>query len=214
MNKRWTTLVNALLTAALLAGCSGGGQSSAPAPSGAKVTIRGSNTVGEELAPKLIAAYKSDHPAITFDLESKGTGYGFGNLLVGGCDIAAASREANSNELALAAERGIELSNIVIGTYSIAVVVNAANPVAELTRAQVRDIFTGKVKNWNEVGGADSPIHLLARDPDFRHLFGLPRNRHGKTALRPVRQDLHQLRRHPASRRPGPPPPSATSVLT
>ncbi|HWD17789.1 MAG TPA: PstS family phosphate ABC transporter substrate-binding protein [Verrucomicrobiae bacterium] len=165
--KKPSLFLKLILPALLLGGCSGGndaGNATAPA-SGAKVVIRGSNTIGEELAPKLIAAYKSGHPGVAFDLESKGTGYGFGNLLVGGCDIAAASREANSNELAIAQDRGIALSNIVIGSYSVAVVANAANPVSELTRAQVRDIFSGTVKNWKEVGGADAPIHLFIRDP-------------------------------------------------
>ena len=48
--------------------------------------------MGEELAPALIAEYKKRHPGVVFDLESKGTGYGFGNLIVGAADIAAASR--------------------------------------------------------------------------------------------------------------------------
>ena len=53
----------------------------------------------------------------------------------------------------------------VIGAYSVAVVVNAANPIGNLTRAQVRDIFTGVIQNWKEVGGSDAPIHLYIRDP-------------------------------------------------
>ena len=149
----------------MLCGCSGGGDSSTPPPGGPKVTIRGSNTVGEELAPKLIAAYKQDHPGVAFDLESKGTGYGFGNLLAGGCDIAAASREASATDVAMAADRGIQMSNIVIGSYCVAVVVNAGNAVTDLTRAQVRYIFTGAIKNWKDVGGADAPIDLFIRDP-------------------------------------------------
>ena len=43
--------------------------------------------------------------------------------------------------------------------------VNAANPIGNLTRAQVRDIFTGAIQNWKEVGGSDAPIHLFIRDP-------------------------------------------------
>ena len=47
----------------------------------------------------------------------------------------------------------------------MAVVVNAANPIVNLTREQVRDIFTGVIQNWKEVGGSDVPIHLFIRDP-------------------------------------------------
>jgi phosphate transport system substrate-binding protein len=134
-------------------------------PPAGKITIRGSNTVGEELAPKLIAEYQKDHPSAVFDLEAKGTSYGLGALVGGFCDIAGASRWPTKEELEVAQYRGVEFSDHVIGAYSVAVVVNAANPVASLTKEQVRDIFTGAVTNWNAIGGADAPIHIFIRDP-------------------------------------------------
>jgi phosphate transport system substrate-binding protein len=134
-------------------------------PPAGKITIRGSNTVGEELAPKLIAEYQTDHPSAVFDLEAKGTSYGFGALVGGFCDIAGASRWPTKEELEVAQYRGVQLSDHVIGAYGVAVVVNAANPVGNLTKEQVRDIFTGAVTNWNAVGGADAPVHLFIRDP-------------------------------------------------
>ncbi len=132
---------------------------------GVKVLIRGSNTIGEELAPKLIAEYKKDHPSADFSVESKATVYGIAALLGGQCDIAAASRETLKEELELAKMRDIELNDYVIGAYSVAVVANASCPVVNLTREQVRDIFTGAVTNWKDVGGPDAPIHLHVRDP-------------------------------------------------
>ncbi len=129
-----------------------------------KIIIRGSNTFGEELAPQLIAEYRKDHPTVVFDTEYKGTSYGMGALMVEGCDIAAASRPVSINELQAAKERNVELRDHVIGSYSVVVVANAGSPIGNLTRDQVRDIFTGAVTNWNEVGGADAPIHLCGRD--------------------------------------------------
>ncbi|HUK83437.1 MAG TPA: phosphate ABC transporter substrate-binding protein [Verrucomicrobiae bacterium] len=129
-----------------------------------KVTIRGSNTVGEELAPRLIALYKKDHPTVEFDVEFKGSSYGMGALMAGRSDIAAASRPLTKNELALARDRAIDFNDYVIGAYSVAVIVNAASPIGDLTKDQVRDIFTGVVQNWNEVGGPDAPIHWYIRD--------------------------------------------------
>ena len=129
-----------------------------------KITIRGSNTFGEELAPRLIAEYRKEHPAVVFDTEYKGTTYGMGALMVGRCDIAAASRPVSTNELQLGKDRDIEFNDHVIGAYSVAVVVNAGSPIGSLTRDQVRDIFTGAVTNWKEVGGPDAPIHLCSRD--------------------------------------------------
>ena len=145
-----------IFLAALIAGCSSKSE---------KVVIRGSNTFGEELSPRLIDEYKKEHPGVVFDAEFKGTSYGFGALITGNCDIAAASREVNTNEVALTHDTGVEFKDYVIGSYSVAVVVNAANPVGNLSLDHVRDIFTGAVKNWKEVGGTDSPIHLYIRSP-------------------------------------------------
>jgi phosphate transport system substrate-binding protein len=135
------------------------------APSAGKVVIRGSNTIGEELAPRLIAEFRRQHPEIEFDLESKATGYGMAALRVGKCDLAAASRAAIAADVELAKQAGLEMSEYVIGAYSVAVVVHANNPVTNLTKQQVREIFTGKIKNWKEVGGPDAEIRLCLRDP-------------------------------------------------
>jgi phosphate transport system substrate-binding protein len=143
--------------ALLVAGCS--------PPKTGTVSIRGSNTIGEELAPRLVAEYRQGHPDVVFETEFKGTGYGFGALFVGRCDIAAASRDVTTNEVALAQDNGVQLTNEAIGTYCVAVVVNAGCPIADLTPAQVRDIFTGAVQNWKDVGGPDSPVHLVIRHP-------------------------------------------------
>jgi len=129
------------------------------------IIIRGSNTIGEELAPQLIAEFKKDHPNVNFDLEFKGTSYGLGALMVERCDIAAASRDLTSNEMDLAKDRNIAFNNYVIGSYGVDVIVNAGNPVANLSLDQVRDIFSGAIKNWKDVGGTDAPIHLFIRDP-------------------------------------------------
>src|SRR5207302_3262919 len=113
----------------ILPGCSDNKQpatASTSAGSG-KVIIKGSNTIGEELAPRLIAEYKKEHPDTAFELESKATGYGLAALLAGQCDIAAASRAPIKDEQELAKSRGVELSDHVIGSYSIAVLVNSGN---------------------------------------------------------------------------------------
>ena len=130
-----------------------------------KVVIKGSNTIGEELGPRLISEYKKDHPAAAFELESKGTGSGLWALVANQCDLAAASRVVSEEELKQAKERGMKLNEHTIGSYSVAVVVHADNPVKDLTKDQVRDIFTGAVQNWKDVGGPDAPVHLYIRDP-------------------------------------------------
>ena len=129
------------------------------------LVLRGSNTFGEELAPRLFAAYGKDHPGIAFDHEFKGTPYGLGALMAGRCDIAAASRPLTDNDQALAKDRNLELNDYVIGSYSVAVIVNASSPIANLTKENVRDIFTGAIQNFEALGGPSGPIHLYVRDP-------------------------------------------------
>lgn len=154
----------------LLAGCpadqsASTGASAPVAGTPNKVIIRGSNTIGEELAPQLIAEFKKSHPNVSFELEAKATGYGMAALRAGQCDIAAASRAAIAEELELTKASGIEMNEAVLGAYSVAVVVNANNPIGNLTRDQVQGIFTGKITNWKDVGGPDAAISLYVRDP-------------------------------------------------
>jgi phosphate transport system substrate-binding protein len=155
----------------LLFGCPGSkpttenANSAATAGSTDKVIIRGSNTFGEELAPDLVAEFKKSHPAIKFDIETKATGYGMAALRVGQCDIAAASRAAIQADLDLAKDANLEMNDYLIATYSVAIITHANSPVANLTKDQVHEIFTGKTKNWKEVGGPDANINLYIRDP-------------------------------------------------
>jgi phosphate transport system substrate-binding protein len=160
-----------ILLALLMAGCPGTKQEADTAlearkpGDGNKVVIRGSNTFGEELGPRLIAEYKKSHPTADFDLVPKATGYGLAMLIAGQCDIAGASRRLDSEEEELVQMRGVQLTDYVIGSYGVAVVVNPSDAIGDLTTNQVRDIFTGVIQNWKDVGGPDAPIHLYVRDP-------------------------------------------------
>ena len=146
------------------AGCSDE-RSPATAPLTGQVTIKGSNTFGEELAPRLIAEYRKGQPNVTVTLESKGSGSGVAALLAGACDIAATSRNLTPEEVSQAKARGLDFKEYVIGYYGVAVIVNRSNPVERLTKEQVKDIFTGTVRNWQALGGPDLPIHISVRDP-------------------------------------------------
>ncbi len=154
-----------LVPAVLIFGGCGGETGKQATAQDDKIIIKGSNTIGEELAPRLIAEFKKNHPQTGISLETKGSASGYWGLIGGGCDIAAASRAIAKDEQEQAQARGVQLDDNVIGCYSVAVIVNAASPIGDMTRDQVRDIFTGKVQNWKEVGGPDAPIHLYVRNP-------------------------------------------------
>ena len=130
-----------------------------------KITIKGSNTFGESLGPRLIEEYTRLHPETAIELESKGSASGFTALLAGECDIASSSRPANEDETRLARSRGIDMTSYTIGYYGVAVVVNEKNPLTDLRDVDIRDIFTGAAANWRALGGDDAPIRLFIRDP-------------------------------------------------
>lgn len=159
----WANRAGLLLAGLLLlTGCPAAKQT-ATAPVEGKLVIKGSNTIGEELAPRLIEEFKKTNPKVTVDLESKGTGSGFAALLAGEADIAAASRVANPEELTKARASGIEFNMHTLGSYGVAVVVNRSNAITNLSRDQVREIFAGKIQNWKELGGVDAAIMLCIR---------------------------------------------------
>ena len=160
------------LAGLLLTGCPGSPQAPQPANSPAspaansrKIVIRGSNTVGEELAPSWIAEFRKEHPDVSFDTEFKGTAYGIGSLIGGHCDLAGASKIASKESEEVASLHGVQLKEYVLGSYAVTLIANAANPISNLTSNQVFSLFTGAIGNWKGVGGPDAPVQLYIRDP-------------------------------------------------
>lgn len=122
--------------------------------------ITGSNTFGEKLAPLLISGFESKYPGTDVTLQRPGSGEGISALINGNTDIAPASRPANRAELLAAKKAGVKLLPQNIGSYGVAVIVNAANPVKNLKPAQVRALFNGRTGNWSKVRGNDQPVNV------------------------------------------------------
>jgi phosphate binding protein len=151
----------------------------APPPAAAAAVtlqVKGSDTIGGKLGQDFALAFKARHPEVDVKWEALGSGTAFVGLLDGSAQLGAASRGVKENELAEARQRGIELREFVIGYDGIAVVVHPANPVSELTVAQLSDLFTGKIRNWREVGGPDLPVHLVSR-PSYSGTFSFFRDK-------------------------------------
>lgn len=126
--------------------------------------IEGSNTFGEKLGPLLVSAFEKEHPNIDITLVSNGSGAGLSALLEGRAAIAPTSRAIDADELRLARASKLRLTAQSIGSYGVIVIVNDKNPVTSLSLDQVRDIFTGKITNWKQVGGHDARIRPFILD--------------------------------------------------
>ena len=126
--------------------------------------IEGSNTFGEKLGPLLVKGFKRANPGIPVELKRPGSGPGLEALIAGHSDIAPTSRPANRTELLAAKKSGVKLLPQLIGSYGVAVIVNAANPVKNLKPAQVRALFNGRVTDWSKVRGPEKPVNLYILD--------------------------------------------------
>ena len=114
--------------------------------------IKGSDTL-INLVQRLAEEYMEDNPGSYVAVTGGGSGTGIAALLNGTTDIAATSRKIKDKEISLASQKGLEPTEIVVARDGIAVVVNPANPISELSIEQLEKIFTGAVNNWSAVGG-------------------------------------------------------------
>jgi phosphate transport system substrate-binding protein len=154
--------------------------------------MHGSNTIGADLAPALAEAFlqrrtaaksivrertgpdevrvealDGARPIEAIEVFAHGTATAFQDLAAGQCDIGLASRRIRSDEAAKLQPLGdlaSAASEHVIALDGIAVIVNPGNPVNALTKRQIGDVFAGKIDRWSEIGGADLPIVVHARD--------------------------------------------------
>lgn len=127
------------------------------------IQIKGSDTI-VNLVQALAEAYMEIKPQIYIAVTGGGSGTGFSALISGTCDIAMSSRTIKQKEIELARSKGTDPKEITIALDGLAVIVHPSNPVDKLTIAQLADIFTGRIKNWKEIGGTDSEIVLLSRE--------------------------------------------------
>jgi phosphate transport system substrate-binding protein len=156
------------------------------------VRLHGSNTMGAELVPALaeaflrrrtgattvlrrriasdelvVEAHGTDGATEEVEVHAHGSATAFDDLGAGRCDIGMASRRVREDEasrLSALGNMASAASEHVIALDGIAVIVNPSNGVTSLTKAQIADIFTGKVANWSELGGRSLPIAIEARD--------------------------------------------------
>jgi len=124
---------------------------------------KGSDTL-VNLALAWAEAYMQLRPQVRLSVSGGGTGTGIAAMINRTVDIANASREMKSEEIAAAKKNGFDPLQFIVARDAIAVVVNPANPVERLTLAQLSEIYTGRITNWQAVGGQDRPIVLLSRE--------------------------------------------------
>lgn len=164
MNRYWRLWTFLLLALLALAGCSGNTAQAESVPGEQRaIQNKGSDTL-VNLALAWAEAYRVVDPSISIAVTGGGSGTGIAALINGTVDIANASRQMKEKEYEAASTNGIEAVEFTVAIDALAIVVNLENPVNELSIDQLADIYTGRITNWQEVGGNDAPIVLLSRE--------------------------------------------------
>ena len=127
------------------------------------ITITGSTTV-LPIAEKIAKSYMSLHPDAKIQISGGGSGNGIKAIIDGTTDIGNASRFIKDKELGYANGKGVYPVPFRIAYDCIVPIVHPSNTVKSLTVNQLKEIYKGVVKNWRQLGGADSPVHVVSRD--------------------------------------------------
>lgn len=166
------TLTAGVLAAVMLAGC-GSSSSSAAATSAAAAAAETSaaaadadlsgtvstdgSTSMEKVIGALSEAFQEKYPNVTVTYNPTGSGSGITAVTEGNCDIGLASRNLKDEE-----KNGLTSTTVAID--GIAMIVNTANEVSDLSLDQIAKIYTGEMTNWKDVGGADQEIVVIGRE--------------------------------------------------
>lgn len=128
------------------------------------ITVKGSDTL-VILAQKWAEVYMSKNSETKIQVTGGGSGVGFAALQNRTTDLANASRKIKPAEIAACVKAfGKRPTEYKVALDGLSVYVNESNPIKELSMDQLDGIFTGRVKNWKDVGGNDAPIILYSRE--------------------------------------------------
>jgi phosphate transport system substrate-binding protein len=160
------TLMAAAVLVAVVTGCGRGPAAGGPAGGQAKGAISqvGSTTL-LPVAEKWRVAYNQEHPGVEIAVAGGGSGTGIKALIGGSADIADSSRAIEPAEVEQAKAAGVEPVEHVVAYDGIAVIVNPANPLTQISVEELSAIYSGLVTDWSAVRAKGlGPIQVVSRD--------------------------------------------------
>lgn len=140
--------------------------STGAAPAKPEAQVRLVNVVGSEtlleLTKRWAYAFNTEHPQVRVQVKGGGSGKGLAALIEGTADVAMSSRPIKKEEAAKVKEKhGVDALEVPVALDGVAFFVNEENPVKVLTPVQLKDVFSGKVTSWQELGGPAAPITVF-----------------------------------------------------
>ena len=154
--KKIKLLAGVMIIAMTGGGFVGCGNNSASNEGKVTITVSGSTSVGP-LMEKIAEKYEEENSDVSIEINQTGSSAGIKDAMDGISDIGLSSRDLKDEE-------AVKVKSTVLAYDGVAVITNTSNPVKELTIEQIRDIFTGKVTNWSQIGGSNGPIVVVSRE--------------------------------------------------
>ena len=154
-NKTKVIISLLLITSIIFVGC--GRKNEEDTTISDKVTVSGSTSVGP-LMEKEAEKFKEENVGINVEINQLGSSAGIKDAITGTVQIGMSSRDLKEQEKAEG------LIEVEIAYDGIAIITNKSNKIKSLTMTQVKDIYTGKITNWKDVGGKDGAIVVVSRE--------------------------------------------------
>ena len=129
-----------------------------------QLVIKGSDTLGAKLVPLLAEGYRAKVPSISFEIAAEGSSTGIAAVIDGTAQIGMSSRAAKPTEVSSGSAKGVTLNPIIVAYDGIGILVNANNPIKNLRKRHIEQIFTGDITDWSAVGGKPGPISIYTRN--------------------------------------------------
>ena len=159
-----------VVVAVALTGCGGSSSSTGGSTSGAstatdngQITVSGSDTM-VNMAQAWAEAYGNANPNVAISVKGGGSGNGIAALLNKTVTFADSSRAIKPEEVTQAQANGVNPVTTKVARDGVVIIVNSANKLADISKDQLAQVYSGAVTNWKDLGGADAPIVLLGRD--------------------------------------------------
>lgn len=163
MKNNWITLTTLCLLAAACNNQPATGDAAKTSGAPTSISVKGSDTV-LPLSQKEAEEYMKGTPSAAISVVGGGSGTGITALLDGTTDICMSSRDLKAGEKLKFKEKQMDIKEVIVGYDALSVIVHPNNPVSQLTREQLEQIFTGAITNWKQVGGKDAPIVAYSRE--------------------------------------------------
>ena len=135
------------------------------------IRIKGSDTMWL-LTERWSEEYMKSHPSISIYAEGGGTVLGVQALIKGEAEICAASRPLRASEVRQLAEAHDKIGlRFLVAKDALSIFINYQNPIQTISLQQLKDIFTGRITNWKQIGGLDQGIQVITRSPNSGTYF-------------------------------------------